>query len=243
VTSLIFGASAGVGRALARRLAARGDSLVLVARDSRDLEAEAAHLRTTFGIAINWLTMDASSPQAVEQALRPLAELGGIRNLLFPVGMANDVDDGLIPADTSAAIVNANLTSVIGAVALFLPGLLQADRGNIVGFGSVAAIRGRGANVVYAAAKRGLESYFESVRHRTAKTGIRVQFYRLGYVDTQLSYGRKIPFPIATPEKVADHVVRNLDRDIGRVQYPAFWAGIAVLLRALPWIVYRRLQF
>jgi short-subunit dehydrogenase len=243
VTSLIFGASAGVGRALARRLAARGDSLVLVARDSRDLEAEAAHLRTTFGIAINWLTIDASSPQAVEQALRPLAELGGIRNLLFPVGMANDVDDGLIPADTSAAIVNANLTSVIGAVALFLPGLLQADRGNIVGFGSVAAIRGRGANVVYAAAKRGLESYFESVRHRTAKTGIRVQFYRLGYVDTQLSYGRKIPFPIATPEKVADHVVRNLDRDIGRVQYPAFWAGIAVLLRALPWIVYRRLQF
>lgn len=243
MTSLIFGASAGVGRALARRLAARGDSLVLVARDSRDLEAEAAHLRTTFGIAINWLTMDASSPQAVEQALRPLAELGGIRNLLFPVGMASNVDDGLIPADKSAAIVNANLTSVIGAVALFLPGLLQADRGNIVGFGSVAAIRGRGANVVYAAAKRGLESYFESVRHRTAKTGIRVQFYRLGYVDTQLSYGRKIPFPIATPEKVADHVVRNLDRDIGRVQYPAFWAGIAVLFRALPWIVYRRLQF
>jgi len=243
VKTLIFGASAGVGRALARRLAARGDNLVLVARNSRDLEAEAAHLRTTFGIAVDWLTTDASSPQAVEQALRPLAELGGIRNLLFPVGMASNVDDGLIPADKSAAIVNANLTSVIGAVALFLPGLLQADRGNIVGFGSVAAIRGRGSNVVYAAAKRGLESYFESVRHRTAKTGIRVQFYRLGYVDTQLSYGRKIPFPIATPEKVADHVVRNLDRDIGQVQYPAFWAGIAILLRALPWIVYRRLQF
>ena len=243
MTTLIFGASAGVGRALARRLATRGDNLVLVARSSRDLEAEAAHLRTTFGIAVNWLTMDASSPQAVEQALRPLAELGAIRNLLFPVGMANDVDDGLISADKSAAIVNANLTSVIGAVALFLPGLLQADRGNIVGFGSVAAIRGRGSNVVYAAAKRGLESYFESVRHRTAETGIRVQFYRLGYVDTQLSYGRKIPFPIATPEKVADHVVRNLDRDIGQVQYPVFWAGIAILLRALPWIVYRRLQF
>jgi short-subunit dehydrogenase len=243
VTTLIFGASAGVGRALARRLAARGDNLVLVARNSCDLKAEAAHLRTTFGISVNWLTMDASSLQAVERALRPLAELGAVRNLLFPVGMANDIDDGLVPAGKSAAIINANLTSVIGTVALFLPGLLQADRGNIVGFGSVAAIRGRASNIVYAAAKRGLESYFESIRHRTARTGIRVQFYRLGYVDTQLSYGQKLPFPVATPEKVAEHVVRNLDRDIGQVHYPAFWAGIGLFLRALPWIVYRRLQF
>jgi short-subunit dehydrogenase len=83
VTTLIFGASAGVGRALARRLAARGDNLVLVARNSRDLEAEAAHLRTTFGIAVNWLTTDASSPQAVEQALRPSPN-SGVQISFFP---------------------------------------------------------------------------------------------------------------------------------------------------------------
>lgn len=165
------------------------------------------------------------------------------QTLLFPVGMAEDVDDGLLPADTSAAIVNANLTTVMAAVALFLPGLLRANRGNIVGFGSVAAIRGRSSNMVYAAAKRGLESYFESLRHRTAPTGIRIQFYRLGYVATQMSYGRKMPFPIATPEKVAERVARNLNRDTGLVYYPAFWFGIAAILRAVPWIVFRRMQF
>ncbi len=243
MTTLIFGASAGIGRALARRLAAQGHDLILIARDSRDLEAEAAHLRTCFGTSVDWLVVDAVSPQVAEEALRPLAERGEVRNLLFSVGMAVDVDNGLLQADRAAAIVNANLTTIIGAVALFLPGLLAAGRGNIVGFGSVAAIRGRSSNVVYSAAKRGLESYFESIRHRAASSGICVQFYRLGYVATQMSYGRRMPFPIATPEKVAEHVVRNLDRDISRSHFPRFWAAIDVVLRALPWFVFRRLQF
>jgi short-subunit dehydrogenase len=243
VTTLVLGASAGVGRAIARGLAEAGHNLVLVSRSAKDLQAEAAHLRTSFGVKVEWLTVDAASPQAVEAALRPLAERGDVRNLLFPVGMADDLDDGLIPSDRSAAIINANLTSVISVVALFLPGLLQSGHGNVVGFGSVAAIRGRGSNIVYAAAKRGLEGYFESIRHRTAATGIRVQFYRLGYVDTQMSFGRKMPFPVVSPQTVAARVVRNLGRDLGQVHFPAFWAGVALLLRWLPWAVYRRMQF
>jgi hypothetical protein len=74
-------------------------------------------------------------------------------------------------------------------------------------------------------------------------TGVRVQFYRLGYVDTQLSFGRKMLFPIAAPEAVAKYVVRNFNRDIGRAHFPTFWAGITLLLRTLPWAIFRRLQF
>jgi short-subunit dehydrogenase len=241
--TLIFGASAGIGRALARELAAAGHRLLLVARSARDLEAEAAHLRTTFDVVVDWLAIDASAPHEVVKALEPAADRLDVRNLLFPVGTANDGDDGLLALDKAVPIINANLTSVIAVIGIFLPRMMQANSGNIVGFGSVAAIRGRGANAIYAAAKRGLESYFESIRHRTAMSGVRVQFYRLGYVHTQLSYGRKMLFPIATPEAVAKRVARNLDRDIGRVHFPVFWAGIALLLRALPWVVYRRLQF
>jgi short-subunit dehydrogenase len=177
------------------------------------------------------------------KALEAAAEGLNVRNLLFPVGMADDGDDGLLPAEKAVPIINANLTSVIAAVGIFLPRMMRSTGANIVGFGSVAAVRGRGSNAVYAAAKRGLESYFESIRHRTAMSGVRVQFYRLGYVQTQLFYGRRVLFPVTFPEAVAKRVVRNLDRDIGRVHFPAFWAGIALLLRALPWVVYRRLRF
>jgi short-subunit dehydrogenase len=243
MTTLIFGASAGIGRALARELAAAGHRLVLVARSARDLEAEAAHLRTAFDAAVDWLPIDASRPHEVVKALEAAAEGLNIQNLLFPVGMAAADDDGLLAVEKVVPIINANLTSVIAVVGIFLPQMIRANGGNVVGFGSVAAVRGRGANVVYAAAKRGLESYFESIRHQTAMSGVHVQFYRLGYVHTQLSYGRKMLFPVANPEAVAKRVVRNLDRDIGLVYFPRFWAAIAFVLRALPWVVFRRLQF
>jgi hypothetical protein len=50
-------------------------------------------------------------------------------------------------------------------------------------------------------------------------------------------------FSVVIPEAAAKRVVRNLNRDIGRIHFLAFWAEIALVLRALPWIVYRRLEF
>lgn len=242
MSALVFGGSAGLGRALARTLAARGESLVLVARDARDLAAEAAHLRTLYGVAVEWMALDAADPQATEK-LAGVPGAAAIRRLIFPVGTGNDSDDGLLPPATVAALVNANLTSVMATVSLFLPQLLAANVGTIVGIGSVAALRGRNRNVTYAAAKRGLESYFESLRHRTAATGVRVQFYRLGYVDTQLSFGRRLPLPKASPQAIARTIAGNLGRDIGCRTLPAFWRPISWALRALPWRLYRRLNF
>ncbi len=65
----------------------------------------------------------------------------------------------------------------------------------MVGFGSIAAARGRSGNVVHASSKRALESYFESLRHAWAGQGPRVQFYILGYLDTSLASGRTKLFP------------------------------------------------
>lgn len=242
MSALIFGASAGLGRALARELAARRENLVLVARDQRDLAAEAAHLRTVYGINADLAMLDATDPLAAER----LARLPGattIRHLFFPVGMGNEDDDGLLPPSTIAALVNANLTSVMAVVSLFLPQLLAADSGNIVGIGSVAALRGRSRNVAYAAAKRGIESYFESLRHRTAATGVRTQFYRLGYLDTQMSFGRRLPFPKAPPQAIAATIVRNLGKDVSCMTLPKFWRPVGWTVQALPWALYRRLGF
>ena len=61
--ALVVGASAGVGRALAEGLAARGYDLLLVASDQRDLDAEAAHLRLTHGVAVTTVAADAAKPE------------------------------------------------------------------------------------------------------------------------------------------------------------------------------------
>jgi short-subunit dehydrogenase len=240
VRSLILGASAGVGRALGRSLAARGHDLLLAARGDADLAAEATHLRLVHGANVDWLAVDATDPAAAAALLR---NGPAPRNLLFPVGLAVTNDDCLLPDADTIALININLTSVITTVAALLPALIESGGGNIVGFGSIAAIRGRGANAVYAAAKRGLEGYFESLRHRTAATGVRVQFYRLGYVATQMSYGRPMMLPAANPEWIAERVADGLDRDLGLVHLPRFWAAIAPVVRAVPWRIYRNAKF
>jgi short-subunit dehydrogenase len=112
-----------------------------------------------------------------------------------------------------------------------------------VGFGSIAAVRGRSANVVYSAAKRALESYFESLRHRLTSAKVRVQFYRLGYMDTQQSFGKRLLLPKASPEQIARDVVRNLDRDVGFTTRPRFWIAVSLIVRCLPWALFRRLKF
>ncbi len=241
--SFVFGASAGVGRALARCLAAKGHDLVLAARGETDLAAEAAHLRLSYGVDVQWLVLDATDPAQVATRVAALRNEALPRNLLFPVGLSDNGDDCTLNEHASTDLIHANLSSVIATVSELLPALMQGGGGNIVGFGSVAAVRGRSANVVYAAAKRGLESYFESLRHRTASTEVRVQFYRLGYVATQMSYGRPLPFPVAEPDWIAERVAAGLGRDLGLVHLPRFWALITPAVRAVPWRLFRKSRF
>lgn len=242
--ALIVGASAGVGRALCEALAQRGAALMLVASDARDLDALAAHLRLVYRVEVQTVAADAVRvAECVEQVGKAAAAFGAIDSLYFPIGASRAEDRGLLGMEQASAILNSNLTVVIGLTSRFLPQLLELPQARIVGFSSIAAIRGRKANVVYSAAKRGLESYFESLRHLTAATGVRVQLYRLGYVATQQSFGQRLLFPSVTPQQVAQEVVRKLDKDIGKVFFPRYWALIALAVSWVPWPIYKKLDF
>lgn len=242
--ALVVGASAGVGRALCEALGARGAALMLVASDARDLDALAAHLRLVYRVEVHTVAADATRvTECVETVGKAAAAFGAIDSLYFPIGASRADDRGLLGMEQVSAILNSNLTVVIGLTSRFLPQMLELPQARIVGFSSIAAIRGRKANVVYSAAKRGLESYFESLRHLTAATGVRVQLYRLGYVATQQSFGQRLLFPIVTPQQVAQEVLRNNAKDIGKRFFPRYWALIALAVSWLPWPIYKKLDF
>jgi short-subunit dehydrogenase len=243
VTSVIIGASAGLGRSLARTLAARGEPLVLVARDLADLEPEAAHLRTVHGIEVTVVGADGRDSDAMTaKVAAALMEVTAIRYILLPIGASRTDDDGRLSASASMDLIAANFLCVVAVIEALLPKVMVGS-GAIVGFGSIAAARGRGSNVIYAAAKRALESYFESLRHRLSDSAIRVQFYRLGYLDTQQTYGKRLMFPKASPERIAAEVVANLGCDFGLRTRPAFWRLIVLIVNLLPWPVFKKLKF
>jgi short-subunit dehydrogenase len=244
LTFVVVGASAGLGRALSESLAGRGRSLLLVASDERDLLPLAADLRLTRGVEVRVVAHDAADhaglAAAVEAALPPDEPVDA---LLFPIGTSEEDDEGLLPPARAQALVHINLLAVTSVGARLLPRMIARGRGAVVGFGSVAAERGRGRNVVYAAAKRALESAFESWRHRLEPQGLSVVFYTLGYVDTNLAFGRPLPFPKADPRRIAERVCDELGGVRGKHFLPGGWRFVAFAVRALPWFLYRRARF
>lgn len=242
--ALVVGASAGVGRSLCEALAERGAALLMVASEQRDLDALATHFRLVYGIEVQTVATDATRiSECVEKIGKAAAEFGPITSLFFPIGVSRTEDRGLLGMDQAETILNTNLGVVIGIVTHFLPHFMKLGHAHIVGFGSIAAIRGRKSNVVYSLAKRALESYFESLRHMTASHGIVVQFYRLGYVATQQSFGKRLLFPAVTPRKLALKVLNDLEKDMGKVFFPRYWALIALAVSCVPWKIYKKLDF
>jgi decaprenylphospho-beta-D-erythro-pentofuranosid-2-ulose 2-reductase len=81
------------------------------------------------------------------------------------------------------------------------------------------------------------------VQHRYADSGVSVQVYALGYVDTAMTRGRRLLFPVASPSRVADTIVGALHQS-RRFRYsPGFWGVVVFVLRRLPWPIYKRLDF
>jgi decaprenylphospho-beta-D-erythro-pentofuranosid-2-ulose 2-reductase len=236
---LIIGASTGLGRALAEEYANAGHDLVLVSRDRRDIDPLASHLRIQCGIVAIPLEADLSRDNqtllSFEQALSQVSPLQG---LLLPVG-ASDADDEVgVSEGLFVQLVHANFLSPCRLLNALLPRLRG---GEVIGFGSVAAIRGRTRNAAYAASKRALMTYFESLRHWAGKEDIAVRFYVPGYLATNLAFGQKVPLPLADPRRLARLVRKDTGRSCTRY-FPGYWRLIAGLLPLVPWRIYQRLK-
>ncbi|WP_320535194.1 SDR family NAD(P)-dependent oxidoreductase [Robbsia andropogonis] len=240
-----MGASAGVGRALSEALAAQGSPLLIAATDARDLAAQAQHLRLQFGIDVVTVVLDARQLEASVTSLIAVArQLGDINSLYFPIGVSMDDDTAdSVSLAATIALLNVNLGIVIAVTTAMLPELRRLPAARVVGFGSIASSRGRSNNVVYSAAKRALESFFESLRHATTGSCIRVHFIKLGYVATQQTFGKKLLFPVVSPQRVAQHAIKVASRDRGPHYYPGYWLAVTTVLKYLPWRLFKRLRF
>lgn len=242
MTAVIVGASSGLGRALASELASRRTDLLLVASDVRDLDAIAADLHLRHGVLVRGLAMDVchdADPAA--RIVAALEDMPSMTALLLPIGASREDDDLTLDVRAIGQLLAINLHAPLAIVHGLLPALLQS-RGVVVLFGSIASIRGRGRNVVYAGAKRGLISLYESLRQRYRPEELRVQFYQLGFLATNLTYGMHLPMRAIDPARVARSVARHLHGASAFRYVPQRWRLLALVLRAMPWTLYRRIR-
>ena len=243
---VILGGTKGIGRALARRLAARGDRLHLLGRDGEELARSAADLeaRMPTSSRVTWSTCDLERPETFASAVaEAAASLGGFDTAVITAGMF--ATQARLEADL--AFTERLLTVNFAHTVLFCEHvrsyLLAQNGGTLCVFSSVAGDRGRKPVILYGAAKAGLSAYLEGLDHKFRRAGLRTICVKPGFVRTAMTQGLREPPFAADPDDVAVTVVRAIDRGTPVVYVPPVWALVMLVIRWLPRAVMRRVGF
>lgn len=242
---VMIGATKGIGRAVARRLAARGDRLFLLGRDRHDLELSARDLeiRAAQPVPVAFAQCDLSAPETFPGALaRAQAALSTVDVVL--VTAADFATQDVLEADLERCrrLLDVNFTNTV----LFCEQArtrLLAKGGTLCVLSSVAGDRGRKPVIIYGAAKAGLSHYLEGLDHKYRLQGLRVVCVKPGFVKTSMTAGLNPPPFACEADDVAAHVVRAIDRGQPVVYAPPIWWVVMFIVRRLPRAVMRRVGF
>lgn len=241
----IFGATSAIAEQVARRLAAKGARFFLAARDPARLERIAADLAIRGASAVHAHAADLDDPAALEPMLAAMAGSIGVPEIVL-LAFGTLGDQAAIARDVEA-VRRSLLTNFVSPACLLtaLAARMEpAGRGVIAVLTSVAGLRGRASNYVYGAAKGGLSTFLEGLRHRLAGTGVQVLDIRPGPVDTPMTAQLGLAGPLlASPERVAADIERAIERRRSVLYTPWFWRWIMLVIRLLPEPLFHRLRF
>jgi short-subunit dehydrogenase len=242
MTFIIVGASAGLGRGLAEKFASNNHDLIIISSDIQDLYPMKHDLEIRYNVNISPLEMNFRDSQMNFEGLNQIIKNNPkIQGVLLPIGLSDPRDNPHTNEIDIGDIFNINLVNVCIFINHVLK-VLKDTKLTIVGFGSISAIRGRSRNSTYAAAKRGLESYFESLRH--SESSMIIQFYILGYLDTNLTFAEPlIGFKPVNVNKLSTDVYENISKDFGKKILPSYWMLIMILLKITPWVIFKKFKF
>lgn len=241
----ILGATKGIGRALARQFAQRGERLFLLGRERADLERTARDLEIRGAAApVQTALCDLLRPETFSNALDLAAEgLGGLETIVITAGLFGMQAELEADPRRLADLLAADFANTILFCEEARRRLLARGGGTLCVFSSVAGERGRKPVVLYGAAKAGLSCYLEGLDHKYRAAGLRTVCVKPGFVRTGMTWGLKPPPFAAAADVVARRVLRAIDRGWPEVYVPAVWRPIMALIRCLPRWVMRRIEF
>ncbi|SIO53950.1 Short-chain dehydrogenase [Rhodovulum sp. ES.010] len=233
-TWIILGASSAMARAFARKLAARGDGLILAGRDMDDLERDAADACIRGAALAEVARFDARDPAGFAPLVGRMAACGGtISAAVFVGSMPSQAEIDADPSLIEGMVVD-NFTGPAHILQMLAPLMEQRGDSTVVGVGSVAGDRGRIGNYVYGAAKAGFATYLSGLRNRLTRAGGHVVTVKPGFTDTAMTWGVSGMFLVAHPERIADDILRAVEKKRNVIYTPVFWLGIMSIIRAIP---------
>jgi short-subunit dehydrogenase len=242
--AVVIGASSGIGAAVARRLAAGGTRVTLVARRRDRLDELVASINTSAGEdRAVYRVHDVRHTGEAAGLFQDIArDLGGLDLVVYAAGTMHPVAFDEFSVERDLDTIDVNLR---GAVAWIDPAAERFSRlggGTIIGIGSVAGDRGRSGNPAYCTAKAGFHTYLEAVRNRVARDGVKVVTIKPGFVDTAMTRGLDGLFWLISADRAAEIILSKARRGAVVAYVPARWRWVMLVIRSIPSFIFRRLK-
>jgi 3-oxoacyl-[acyl-carrier protein] reductase len=177
-SALVTGGNRGIGLAIARRLAAGGDSVTVTSRSGDPVE----------GLSV--ARCDVRDPTSVDSAFATAeAEHGPVEVLVANAGVTRDQLLALMSEDDFGAVLDTNLAGAYRVARRAVRGMMKMRRGRIILISSVVGLYGSAGQANYAASKAGLVGLARSLARELGSRGITCNVVAPGFVDSDMTAG------------------------------------------------------
>lgn len=230
--TFVTGASSGLGREIAIRLAARGETIIALARRHEPLDALVREIEAGGGRA-RAIVCDVTDREQVARAVDSVEMTEGpIERLVCCTGGGKRTTVDGFQAALLQQMLTLNLMGTANCLEALLPRMLQRGRGHIVAISSLAAARGLPGGIEHSAAKAALSTLLEGLRVDLKPRGIDVTILSPGFVRGDEGKKRR---PLEVPlEVAAARMVNAIDRRYKSHSFPLRLVLLLTFLRCLP---------
>jgi short-subunit dehydrogenase len=216
-TTLITGASSGIGEVFARKLAARGRNVLLVARSEEKLVTLCNELGRSNSIRAQYVALDLSKPESASQLFVEAEQRGlAVDMLINNAGFGSMGEFSKLDLARELNMIDLNIKSLVELTYRFLAPMLERRQGAIINVASTAAFQPVPYMATYAATKAFVLSFSEALWEENRANGIKVMALCPGVTDTnffEAARGQKPPVRVSqSPEEVVDVALRGLAR-------------------------------
>ncbi len=218
-TALITGASGGIGKCFAQKLAAKNTNLVIVARSEDKLNALAQELQQQYKINIEVIVKDLSQTSAPQEVFDAVQAKGlSVDILINNAGFGDYGEFVQTDCDRQIQMIQLNNIAVVALTHKFLPQMRERGSGSIINVSSIAAYQPLPYVSVYAATKAFVRSFSEALWAENRQYGVRVLVVSPGPTETNFFEEANFPPALArnaksmsTPEEVVDEAMKALE--------------------------------
>ena len=216
-TTLITGASSGIGEAFARKLATQGHDLVLVARSEDKLIALCNELGRIQNIRAQYVAIDLTERDAPARLLAETVERNlEIDLLINNAGFGSMGDFAKLDLELELKMIDLNVRSLVELTHRFLQPMRERKRGSIINVASTAGFQGVPFMATYAATKAFVLSFSEALWEENRPYGIKVMALCPGVTDTNFFEASHMQRPPARTSQTVDEVVDTALRALKR---------------------------